>query len=438
LLSPQPGQIFPRLFWPALAVSLAFGLAAWSQALLKPEAFTLHWFRNPVVLRAVHWLAVGHLGLLFLAVIVQALPVLLHLKHSHPGLSGGGLGLWTVGALALTAFMAAPRALGLLAAALAAMATGYGLLSAQAAAMALTGRARGFAWKGLAQAMFYLGAMLALGGAMAWGLLTPLLPQEPLATLQLHVHLGLWGFAGLSVFGFLPKLLRLFQASTGYPAWPLKACFACVHAGLALLLAHWLGLKAAWMEPVAGLSLLAGSLFFALQWLLLLLAARARRLDSSLSLQLAGLACLLPAASLDAWLLAGHGEWRQAAAALALGLAGFVGLVLLGTLQRICAVLAWFQRFYGAAMTHAVPTAWALIPRGLAWALLPLQAGATLALAAGLWRGQAGWIRAGGALGCAAQLGMLALAGLALTLGRAIPFPDGKNPYEEWAHSQAQ
>jgi hypothetical protein len=109
---------------------------------------------------------------------------------------------------------------------------------------------------------------------------------------------------------------------------------------------------------------------------------------------------------------------------------------LLGTLQRICAVLAWFQRFFLKAMRQQVPTAWDLVPPPLAWSLLPLQAGAAACLALGLGLGSAAWIRAGGLLGCGAHLSFLALVLGVLTRGRSLPFPDGVNPYQEWVRSQ--
>jgi hypothetical protein len=435
MLNPQPTQVAPRLFWPALFAGLFFGLAAWSYAIYDPNAFTQHWLRNHIVLKSVHSLALGQLGLIFLAVSAQAGPVLFHVPQSNQGIALWGQGLWALGVLLLVSFFAGWRQGAVLAACLGALGLAWGLLNLQARAVAGQGQARSFAWQGLGPAFLYLGLMVLLGGAMAWGLLTPVLPQDPLASLQLHVHVGLWGFAALAIFGFLPKLLRLFQASTGYAGWPLKLCFKAVHLGLALLLGRWLGAPA-WVETAAGAALLTAALAFALQLALLLKAARSPRLDSSLAAQLGGVVFLLAAAGLDAWLLTVGGSWQAQAAAVTLALGGFVSLVLLGTLQRICAVLAWFQRFYQAAKSSAVPTAWDLAHPAWAWSLLPLQAAAAAGLAYGIWRGDAGWVRFAGISGCLAQLAAAALAIGALTRGKAQPFPDGQNPYEEWARQQ--
>jgi hypothetical protein len=438
VLKPQACQIVPRAFWPACAVSLTMGLAAWALVLWRPEAFTQHWLRDPVALTAVHALVLGQLGLLMLAVSVQALPVLFHRPQflQRPGARSGPL-LWALGSLALLAFFLRWRSGVLLLPALAALAAAW-VLAYRRALGALRGVAQpSFAWEGLGPAFLCLGLQVLLGAALAAGLLQPLLPQDPLLSLQLHVHLGLWGVAALATFGFLPKLLRLFQASVGYTDWPLRPSFAAIQLGLALLFLRWLGLLGARAAAAAGLCFFTGSLLHALQLAYLLRAARARRLDSSLAAQLSATLFLLAAAALDAWLLAGHGGWREQAACAALGLAGFLSLILLGSLQRIGAVLAWFQRFNDAALDQAVPTAWDLVHPGLAWSQTPLQSAAALALAWGLWQGDALWIRLAGLCGAAAQLVALGLLAGVLTRGRAQPFPGGVNPYAEWAAQQA-
>jgi len=442
VLKPQPCQIRPRYFWPLCFSSLSLGLLAWSLAAWRPEDFCGHWLRNATVLAALHAVALGQLGLLILTVSVQALPVLFH-QPQHVQRRGALAGpwLWAAGSALAIAFLAGARSALLLGAGLACLAAGWclGFHRALGAVAKLGGAQPSFAWEGLGPALLCLGLQVLLGGALAAGLLHPLLPQDPLASLQLHVHLGLWGVAALSLFGFLPKLLRLFQASVGYASWPLRPSFALVQAGLALLFLRWLGWPSwlgPWAETAAGLCFLAGAGLHALLLAYLLKAARARRLDSSLAAQLSGVGFLLAAAALDAWLLAGHGGWREQAACVALGLGGYLSLSLLGSLQRINAVLGWFQRFYEAALTQSVPTAWDLVPPGLAWSQTPLQSAAALSLAFGLWRGDAAWIRVAGVSGALAQGAAIGLAVGALTRGRAQPWHDGVNPYAEWSVEQ--
>ena len=62
MLNPRVDQILPRLFWPVLALSLLSGLAGQALLVLRPEAFTLHYFRNPVMLAAVHLTSLGWLA----------------------------------------------------------------------------------------------------------------------------------------------------------------------------------------------------------------------------------------------------------------------------------------------------------------------------------------------------------------------------------------
>lgn len=436
MIKPRPWQILPQIFWPFLFLSLAFGLSAWSLPLAFPERFTLHFLRNATALKAVHMAALGHLGLMFLTVTVQALPVLFHQPKTPRNPSLFGLASFAFGVLMLVSFFAGWRNPWALAAAATGLSLGWLVLMRRAKALAEASSFLSFAWQGLGPAFLYLGAMILLGSLMALGLLRPLLAQDPLATIQLHLHLGLWGFASLAIFGFLPKLLRLFQASTGYAPWPLKLAIGLVHAALALLLLQWLGWGSPWTERAAALLLPASALAFALQIFLLLKSAKARRLDSSLASQLLGLLFLISASLLDAWLLWKGGDWRMQAACLALGLGGWIGAVLHGTTQRICAVLAWFQRFLVPAETMAVPTAWDLIHPGLAWSVPALHGAGTVFLAAGLWQGQEALIQGGGLLGSLALAATASLAALSLRRGKAEPFPGGVHPFEEWVREQ--
>ncbi len=410
---------------------------AWALPAYDPQAFTQHWLRNHVLLKAVHLVALGQLGLLFLAVQAQALPVLFHQPQpakKWPLLLG--LGLWIFGVLSLVAFFAGWRNPALLGAAWVCLALAWFLLYLRAGSLRAQSESAGFAWNGLGPAFLYLALMLVLGGAMAWNLIHPVLESDVLSNLQLHVHLGLWGFAGMAIFGFLPKLLRLFQGSVGYAGWPLNYCLSAVHGSLALLLGIWLGwLRRDW-AGIAGWGLLLAAFLFAWQLTLLLVKAKKSSINSSLLAQVAGLIFLLAAAAWDARLLNQSAPWQEHAAALALGMGGFINLTLLGTTQRISAVLAWFQRFYDLAKTHQVPTAWELAHPALAWAVTPLQALAAAALAWGLLRGDAVWIRMAGLSGVVAHALTLALSVGALRRGQARPWPNGKNPFIEWVAEQ--
>lgn len=428
VLDPKIDEIVPRLFWPFLALALASAMA--SQALLvwSPEAFTLHYFRQPLVLVAVHLSTLGFLGLVFLAVSTQALSVLLHQPRAAFGRSLAALAAFGCGVLGLLAYFGAWRQITALGLALVGLWAGFSYLALHAGRLARGSEVGTTAWQGLRNAFAYLGLLLLLGSLMGVGLLQPLLPQDPLDTLRLHVHLGLWGFAAMAIFGLLPKLLRLFQGAKGYASWPQRAAFAGIHAGLALELAAWLrpGLG---LEALAAAVFMAAGLAFVGQLALLLRAGRKSLLNSSLLTQGLAVVCLLLAAALDLRLSLQPGTWQAQAAAFYLGLVGFVGGSIVGTLQRIGAILSWFQRFYEPEPTQVVPMAWELIDPRLAYAVPLLHFGGVACGAVGLWHGQAFWIRSGGILGLGALLATLGLLALSRVRGKAEPFPGGVNPY---------
>lgn len=420
MLNPKPGQIYPRLFWPLLALSLLSGLAGQLILALRPQAFTLHYLRNPTVLVAVHLTTLGFLATLFLAITVQALSVLFHRPHAWPALSAWGEGLFLGGAWSLAAFLGGWGGWWTMGAGVAGMSLGLWLLGKQAFTLARVSDTGTVAWTGLKWAYIYLGCMLLLGMLMAHGLLLPLplLPQDPMDSIRFHAHLGLWGFAGLAIFGMMPKLLRLFQGSTGYEGWPLGLAFTAVHAGIALSLMDWLGGGEA-VRKAAAMAFSLGALGFAGQILLLTQAARKLKFDSSFSTQLLAVLCMLLAAGLDLWITFQGGDWRQGAAALYLALVGCVGGAIMGTLQRVVGVLSWYGRFWEASMRVSVPTAWDLVDPRLAWSVPVLHAAGTVCGFFGIWMGEAGLIRWGGWLGSGALAATLALAGLSRCRGQA-------------------
>jgi hypothetical protein len=415
MLHPQPNQINPKLFWPALGLSLACALAGQFLLALRPEAFTLPWFRNPPVLLALHLTTVGFLSLLFLTVLLQAIPVLYHAVQTETRVGRTGQALLIPGAgLLLFHFSRLPRHAWVGASAGLLLLSGTAVLAVSLMARAKEGWNRTFVSKALGPSIFYFFCLLLLGAWMALGLADGTHGPEPLPAIFLHLHLGLYGFASLAIFGMAPKLLRLFQRSTGYAAWPLKAALTGTHAGLAILFLRWLG----WLRlplPAAGACFLFAALGFAGQLALLLKAAKARKWDSSLVGMLAATAFFLLAVGIENGLLAGDGGTPgQQMACFYLGLWGWVAGMMLAVLQKIIAVLNWYERFWEpASQGLEVPMAWPLIHPGLAWSVPALQALSTLSVSWGLATGQAGWIRTGGWLGALAvtsTAGLLALA----------------------------
>src|SRR5665213_1642226 len=130
---------------------------------------------------------------------------------------------------------------------------------------------------------------------MAYGLLEPVLPQTPMATLNLHVHVAIAGFAGFAIFAILPKLLRLFLGAKGYPVWPARLSTLGVHAGLLSHLAGWLS-GAELPVKIASVFFSVAALLFVVQIILLARAATKPRFNSSFAAQSTALVWLLAAA----------------------------------------------------------------------------------------------------------------------------------------------
>jgi hypothetical protein len=420
VLDPQPEQIAPRRFWAPACLALGLGLAGQALLVLRPAEFSGHPFRRPWVLASVHLTSLGLLGLLFLIVLLNAAGVLHHRNVSESAEAKAGPWLFATGAVSLACFFGAYRSPWLLGFALAALAAGYAATFA-----ALARQLRGVLYntdakRGSAQGLVALGVVLLLGAAMAPGLLGQPLPFDALAVLRFHIHLGLAGFAGLALAGLLPKLLRLFQGSTGYWTGPTRVTFMAVHAGLCLEAAAIVWPRPS-LPPLASACFLTAALAHTLQIGLLLRKARKRRFDSSLSLQLAALLWLQTAAGLGLAYSLG-GAWRLAAAATYAALFGWVGGSILGTLQRVVAVLAWFQRFYAHSATQAVPTAWELIHPGLAWAAGGLHLAAAGAGVLGLLNASKAALFLSGCCGAASILATVLLVAGAHKRGRARPF----------------
>lgn len=421
MLDPQPEQIAPRRFWPAAALALCLGLAGQAVLAWQPEAFVQHPFRQPWVLVAVHLTSLGFFGLIFLSVALQAISVLHHRPRSLAWPHFAGPSAFALGVLGLLSFFAGARTVERLAFSMAALGSGYGwvawqwLRSVRGQPMN-TAPKRGANW-----AFMALGAMIVLGACMACGLLGHPLPLDPFAVLQWHIHLGLAGFAGLAILGLLPKLLRLFQKSKGYPTWPTSIAFAMIFIGL-------LGETTFAFHPDSSLgvasaaSFLAAALAYALQLFYLLRQGLKRGVESSLALQVLATAWLLIAVGLDLRHSLGRGDWHLAMAAVYAGLFGWIGGMILGTLQKITAILAWMQRFFDRSTDHAVPTAWQLIDPRLAWSVVIFHSAASLCGLVGILRSAPLFIQAAGWTGMAAMATTLALVLNALRRGEARPF----------------
>ena len=425
---PPRSELSTPLFWASLAFSLACGLGSQLLMALHPLAFAEHWFRQPTVLLAVHLSTLGFLGVLVLGVLTQFMPMLLGRALGSALGAAACLAIFALSALLLFVHFGLWRS-----SPLAWAAAGGVLLSLAGFAALASGALFGggvthrLSRATLASALGYLLFAVGLGTLLAQGLLGPsLIDTPPLAQLQLHLHLGLFGFGALVLFGVSYELLPMFNLARGYPSWPGWASLALAHIGLLCLAAQVLGVCT---EPAAlhgawGVSLALSALLYVVQVLLITHKAMRRQVDASIwALRLAWAWLLLSAAWGLALLLGPETGPGAQAAYIYLGLFGFLGGAIFSQLQKIVPLLSWYDRFAALAGKAVVPTSAQLLDARLAWGGLALHSAATLVGTVALASGAVGGIRLAGSLGCAAFACTIAQVLLCRFGGKALPLP---------------
>ena len=421
-------ELTTALFWACLAAALACGLGSQMLLALDPQAFAVHWFRQPSVLLAVHLSTLGFLVLLVLGVLSQFMPMLLGRALASTLVAGLCLGLFFFSALLLLAYFAVWRSSSLAWAAIAGLLLSLGTYTALAAGPVFGGGVtHRLSRATLASALAYLLLAAGLGSALARGLLgAPLLAGEPLQLLKLHLHLGLFGFGALVVFGVSYELLPMFNLAKGYPTWPGWAALGLVHVGLLCLAAQTLSLGS---QPEAlhgawAISLSLAALFYVVQMLWISAKALRRQRDASIWAWRATWAWLLLTAALGLRLELGPPmDAGVAAAYFYLGLFGVLGGAIFSQLQKMVPLLAWYDRFAPLAGKAVVPTSAQLLDPRLAWACLGLHSAAVIGGLAGLSLASPGLIRVAGALGSAAFVCAIAFVLGCRYSGRALPLP---------------
>lgn len=415
-------QLKTSLFWSCLGLSLASGLASQILLALNPEAFASHWFRNAQALLALHLSTLGFVGLLVLGVLSQFLPMLLGKPLKSSFAAALALGIFYASALLLWCFFAGHRL-----AWLGAMA-GIGLPLSVAAFLALAAKALAnggghrLTRLTLASSLGYLLFTSILGGLMAQGLLRPpLLSPDPLLLIQLHLHLGLFGFAALMIFGVSYELLPMFGLARNFSMAPAWAALILGHLGIFSLVASVFGsLSVAALSAMIWPWLLAAAcLAYAVQ-VLLIIRSSLRRQNEPGPLHFRAAIILMLAGALWGLRLGPEATTGARAAYVYLLLFGFIGSAIFGQLQKILPLLSWYDRFSPLAGKAKIPSAAELMPPRLPWLVPAFHLPATAFGFAGLALASPSLLRASGLLGCCAFAVMTLLWAASRRLG-ALP-----------------
>jgi hypothetical protein len=333
-----------------------------------------------------HLIGLGYLGMAMLGALTQMAPVA----------AGAVLpGVLAIGRLSLAAlFLGTPLlAWGLARAAPAPLLAGAGACAlglGVAATSGLLGLGRapaGATRQAMRLALLALLAALAGGLALAAWLAGAWTPADPRAWVAAHAGVATLGWVGLLVVGSAYQVVPMLQITPNYPAWATRR----LGAALAALLALWLAarlLDSPGAGAATGYALLAGFALFAL--LTLSLQARRRRKlgDATLAYWRLGMASLLAACALAAYLGARPPAASERLELLAgiLFLLGFAASVVNGMLFKIVPFLAWFHLQAQQGPRRGGPTSMKdFYPDAAAERQLRLHAAALALLAASPW-----------------------------------------------------
>jgi hypothetical protein len=376
---PPPFALPAAHFTAALAwlAAGAAGLVAVAPALARGS------YLDPRVLGVVHVFTLGVITTTIFGALYQMLPPLLGVTIRSVRLAATGFVFLTLGALTLVAGLWAGvgrwQAVGW---ALVAVAIGCAssTLLPQRRKAAPAGRITGLyisaGHSALGFAFLIAGARI--GERLGWWHL------ERLGMLAAHFHLAALGFATLTAVGVSSRILPMFLAAERAPQWPLRWIGPLAGGGLLAFAAgqilHWRP------AALAGSALLAAAMVGYLGLVLTYFASRTRPLDPALGHVAAAYAGLGATVVLGLTLLwtGGPAFQRGVTAYVAMGILGWLVLLIVGVFYRIIPFLTWLN-LGGAAAAGRDPSG--LMPRRTAWASLGLFTGGVWSLVAGIWSG---------------------------------------------------
>lgn len=252
---------------------------------------------------------------------------------------------------------------------------------------------------GLGLAMIVAGARI--GQALGWW------EVNRLGLLSAHVHLAVVGFATLTAVGVGSKLLPMFLLARNYPEWPLRWIGPLVGIGVV-----GLAVGQVWsMAPLAatGGALTAGGIVLFLYQAGWYFRARTRAgPDPALAHVAVALVFLAASTGFGVLLLFGAGNSQRWTAYGALGVLGWLTLLVAGMYYRIVPFLTWLHHFSPGTGRAGVPTLASLTRPQWSWTSLALLAAGVVVLTHGIGSGRPAFAVAGAWFVAAGVAGVLA------------------------------
>lgn len=387
---------------PPLALPLTFmlsGLGGLLAALLDLvthlSALLGFAYGDPAILAATHFLTLGFVSMVMMGALYQLVPVVLNVRLASVRLGALHYALFLPGvALLVSGFWGAGLPVLITGGSLVVVSVGVFLYN-----MGRTlRRARRWDLPGwyVATSLGYLALTVILGWLLAFNFVHPFLPV--LSALPVHLTVGGIGWFTLTLMGVSYKLLPMFSLTHAKPRYGW-------HAYTAINVAVWaMGVGSWWSELfVVGAVL---SAFLGLSWYLMdmrrLWAKRLRRkADPPVYLALTGAVMGLVTAVLVA--VTGLTGWMPILPFF-LFFFGWLGLSILGYLQKIIPFLVWLHRYAADIGTRPVPHMRDIWPEAWSWRIGAVYLAGLLTAGAGL----------------ATTVPMLSAIGLVLMMGGVI------------------
>lgn len=372
-------------------------------------------FASGGILSATHLLTLGFVSMVMMGAMYQLVPVVMNTTLASVRLGFWHYGLYLPGVVGLVVGMLTFQTVW--------MAVG-GSLVVTGVAMFIVNMVRtlrqaqiwGASGIYITTAIGYLALTVTMGWLLAWNFLHPFMNGA--AFLPVHLALGLIGWFTFTLVGVSYKLLPMFALTpTRTPrAWwaygLLNAAIGGAVVGTLIGVPHALGL--------AGLLGAVALACYVFDVVVLVRQRRRRVLDAAVLMALSGVAFLPLTALFSVWAALGQGGW---AVVFYLFFFGWLGLSILGYLQKIVPFLVWLHRYAPKIGREPVPRMRDILPEAWTWQVYGIYSAGLLAGGVGLVMGDAAVLVMGLVLAGIGVCRLLAAVIQALVMEPATPPP---------------